>query len=68
MGKPENVLAKIVEGKLKAFYEQTVLLDQVYVKDDSRTIQQLLDEMSAKVGEKVAVRRFARYKLGEELD
>ena len=68
MGKPENVIPNIVEGKLKAFYEQTVLLDQKYVKDDSRTIQELLDEMGAKVGEKVAVRRFARYKLGEELD
>jgi elongation factor Ts len=52
---------------MNAFYEQTVLLDQKYVKDDSRTIQQLLDEMGAKVGEKVAVRRFVRYRLGEEL-
>ena len=68
LGKPENVIPTIVEGKLKAFYEQTVLLDQMYVKDDSRTIQQLLDELGAKVGEKVAVRRFVRYKLGEELD
>ncbi len=68
LGKPENVIPKIVEGKLEAFYEQTVLLDQRFVKDDSRTIQQLLDELGAKVGEKVAVRRFARYKLGEELD
>ncbi len=68
MGKPENVVPKIVEGKLEAFYEQTVLLDQKFVKDDSRTIQQLLDELGAKVGEKVAVRRFTRYKLGEELD
>jgi elongation factor Ts len=67
MGKPDNVIPNIVEGKMKAFYEQTVLLDQKYVKDDSRTIQQLLDEMGAKVGEKVAVRRFARYRLGEEL-
>ena len=65
MGKPENVIPNIVEGKLKAFYEDNVLLDQAYVKDDSKTIQQLLDEVSAKVGEKVAVRRFVRYKLGE---
>jgi elongation factor Ts len=68
MGKPENVIANIVEGKMKAFYEETVLLDQKYVKDDSTTIQQMLDEIGAKVGEKVAVRRFARYKLAEELD
>jgi elongation factor Ts len=66
LGKPDNVIANIVEGKVKAFYKQTVLLDQPYVKDDSKTIQQLLDEMSAKVGEKVAVRRFVRYRLGEE--
>ncbi|MGA9159931.1 MAG: translation elongation factor Ts [Actinomycetota bacterium] len=66
LGKPDDVIANIVEGKMKAFYEQTVLLDQPYVKDDSKTIQQLLDEMSAKVGEKVAVRRFVRYRLGEE--
>ncbi len=67
MGKPDNVIPNIVEGKMKAFYEQTVLLDQKYVKDDTKTIQQLLDEMGAKVGEKVAVRRFVRYRLGEEL-
>ncbi len=67
-GKPDHVVAAIVEGKLKAFFEETVLLDQKYVKDDSRTIQELLDEVSAKVGEKVAVRRFVRYRLGEETE
>jgi elongation factor Ts len=66
MGKPDNVIPNIVEGKLKAFFEDNVLLDQKYVKDDSKTIQQLLDEVSGKVGEKVAVRRFVRYKLGED--
>jgi elongation factor Ts len=65
-GKPDHVIGNIVEGKMRAFYEQTVLLDQKYVKDDSRTIQQLLDEVSAKVGEKIAVRRFVRYRLGED--
>jgi elongation factor Ts len=68
MGKPDNVIPNIVEGKMKSFYEEAVLLDQKYVKDDARTIQQLLDEMGAKVGEKVAVRRFARFRLGEEVD
>jgi len=63
--RPEDKIPIIVEGKLKKFYEETVLLDQPFVKDDSKTIQQLLDEVSAKVGEKVAVRRFVRYKLGE---
>ena len=66
LGKPDHVVANIVEGKMNAFFEQTVLLDQKYVKDDTKTIQQLLDEVSVKVREKVAVRRFVRFKLGEE--
>jgi elongation factor Ts len=66
MGKPENIIPNIVEGKMKAFYEDHVLLDQPYVKDDSKTIQQLLDEVGARVGENVTVRRFARFRLGEE--
>ena len=66
-GKPDKVLDRIVEGKLQAFFETTVLVDQPFVKDTDRTIQQLIDEVSAQVGEKVAVRRFVRYKLGEEL-
>jgi len=65
-GKPDNVIAKIVEGKLESFVKDRVLLDQPFVKDDSKTIQQLLDEAGAKLGEKVAVRRFVRYKLGED--
>jgi elongation factor Ts len=67
-GKPDNVIDRIVEGKLKAFYEDSVLLEQPFVKDDSKTIQQLLDEVAARVGEKVAVRRFVRYKLGESAE
>jgi elongation factor Ts len=64
-GKPDNVIDRIVEGKLESFFKDHVLLDQPFVKDDAKTIQQLLDETSARVGEKVAVRRFVRYKLGE---
>jgi elongation factor Ts len=67
-GKPDDVIERIVDGKLKAFYEDSVLLEQPFVKDDSKTIQQLLDEVGAKVGEKVAVRRFVRYKLGESTE
>jgi elongation factor Ts len=66
-GKPENVLGKIVDGKLEAFYKETVLLDQTYIRDDKRTVGDLVDEVSAKVGEKVAIRRFARFQLGEEI-
>jgi elongation factor Ts len=65
-GKPDNVIAKIVEGKLESFVKDRVLLDQPFVKDDSKTIQQLLDDAGAQLGEKVAVRRFVRYKLGED--
>ena len=65
-GKPEQVLGKIVEGKLNAYIADIVLLEQPFVKDDAKTVQQLLDEASAKLGERLAVRRFARFKLGEE--
>jgi elongation factor Ts len=68
LGKPENVIPKIVEGKLAAFYKDVVLLDQAFVKDDSVSVGELVDGTAAKLGEKVAVRRFVRYKLGEELD
>jgi elongation factor Ts len=67
-GKPDHVIEKIVDGKLEAFFKETVLLDQPFAKDDSKTVRELLDELSAKVGEKIAVRRFVRYRLGEELD
>jgi elongation factor Ts len=66
MGKPENVTAKIVEGKMDAFFADTVLLEQKYVKDDSKTIRQLLDEVGGKTGEKVVIGRFVRFRLGED--
>lgn len=66
-GKSEDVTARMVEGKLGAFYRDIVLLEQPFVKDDSKTIQQLLDEAGAALQEKLAVRRFARYRLGEDL-
>ncbi len=65
-GKPEQVRAKIVEGKLKKFYQERVLLEQAFVKDDKKTIGELVKDVSGKVGENVVVRRFARYELGEE--
>jgi elongation factor Ts len=66
-GKPDNVIDRIVQGKLEAFYKEKCLLDQPFVKDDSKTVGDLVGETSAKVGEKVEVRRFARFKLGEEI-
>ena len=66
-GKPEAIRAKIVEGKLKKFYGEAVLLEQPYVKDDTRTVGELVKDVSGKTGEKVAVRRFVRYQLGEDV-
>ncbi len=65
-GKPEAVWEKIVEGKMKKFCKERVLLEQLFVKDDNVPIGQLITEASAKLGEKVVVRRFVRYELGEE--
>jgi elongation factor Ts len=64
-GKPDAVLPKIVEGKLEAFFKETCLLDQLYVKDDSVIIGDLVAEVSSRVGEKVEIGRFARFRLGE---
>jgi elongation factor Ts len=67
-GKPENVLPRIVEGKLEAFYRDRCLLDQQFFKDaeGERPVQDVVGELSAKVGEKVEVRRFTRYVRGED--
>lgn len=64
-GKPEKVLEKIVEGKMKKFYSDACLLQQQYVKNPDITIQDLLNEMIAKTGENIIIRRFVRYQLGE---
>jgi elongation factor Ts len=66
-GKPDNIVEKMVEGRLKKFYEEYCLLDQKYIRDDSMTINDLLLEVVGKTGEKVAVRRFVRFQVGEEL-
>jgi elongation factor Ts len=65
-GKPEQVRSKIVDGKMKKFFQERVLLEQPFVKDDSLTIRDLVKNVSGKVGENVVVRRFVRYELGEE--
>lgn len=62
--KPANVLERIIEGKLAKFYEETCLLEQSFIKDDSVTIQSLLTDMVARLGENIVVRRFARLELG----
>jgi elongation factor Ts len=65
-GKPENLVPKIVEGKVEAFYKQSVLLSQEWVRDSKKTIGDLVKEASAKMGENIVVRRFARFELGKE--
>jgi elongation factor Ts len=66
--KPDQVIDQIVEGRLNKFYEETVLVDQPFVKDSAKTIGELVTEKTAKTGERIAVRRFTRYKMGEGLD
>jgi elongation factor Ts len=65
-GKPAHVIEKIVTGKLEAFYRDVALVHQAWVREPKRTIADLVSELSAKVGERIVVRRFTRYQLGEE--
>lgn len=65
MGKPEKMVDKIAEGKLAKFYKENCLLEQAYVRNPDITIQDLLNEMIAKIGENLSIRRFVRYQLGE---
>ena len=65
-GKPEKIIPKIVEGYLKKYKEETVLPNQAYIRDGSKTVKDLIDEQVVKLGEKVVVRRFVRWALGEE--
>jgi elongation factor Ts len=64
-GKPEAVLPRIVEGYLKKFKDETVLLRQIYIRDENATIQQLLNQNIAAIGENIVIRRFSRWALGE---
>lgn len=65
-GKPDNIVEKMVEGKMRKFYEEAALLNQAYVKDPDKTIQDYLNELVASIGEKIMIRRFTRYQLGGE--
>jgi elongation factor Ts len=65
-GKPEDVIERIVDGQLKAFYKDTVLLEQPYIRDDSKAVKDLVTEVAAKVGENVVIGRFARFQVGQE--
>ncbi len=65
-GKPENVVDKIVDGKLEKFFADVVLLEQPYVRDPDHTVGQLVQDAVAKIGENIQVRRFVRFVLGEQ--
>ena len=64
-GKPEHIIEKIVEGRIEKFLKEICLLDQPYVKDPDLTIRDLLNELVAKMGENISIKRFARFKVGE---
>jgi elongation factor Ts len=64
-GKPENIRGKIVDGKVKKFVAERTLVEQPFVRDDKKTVGQLIKEASGKLGEAISVRRFARFKIGE---
>jgi elongation factor Ts len=64
-GKPDNVVEKIVAGKMEKFYEENCLYEQHFIKDEGTTIKELVDQAIAKLGENIAIRRFSRFKVGE---
>ncbi len=67
-GKPERIIERIVEGRLKKFYTEACLLEQAFIRDDEYTIDEILKSAIAKMGENIVVRRFARFELGEGLE
>ncbi|QNU65748.1 translation elongation factor Ts [Ruminiclostridium herbifermentans] len=67
-GKPEKIIEKMVEGRIEKFYAEKCLLDQAYIKDPDITIDQLLKEKIAHIGENISIRRFARFERGEGID
>ena len=67
-GKPEKIVDKIVDGQINKYYSEICLLEQKFIKDDKKSIEQVLSELVAKIGENVKIRRFTRYELGEGLE
>ncbi len=65
MGKPERIIERIVEGKLQKYYQDVCLMKQPFIKDDDLTVQDVLTEIIAKLGENIVVRRFVRFELGD---
>ncbi|MDP6569775.1 MAG: translation elongation factor Ts [Candidatus Marinimicrobia bacterium] len=67
-GKPENIIEKMIEGRLNKFYQENVLMEQAFVKDPDKTVQDMLTETVAKLGENILITRFVRYQLGESAE
>jgi len=67
-GKPQQIIDRMVEGRVKKFYEDVCLMNQPFVKDQSKTIKDVITEATLKIGEKISIRRFVRYELGEGLE
>ncbi|MEX2416094.1 MAG: translation elongation factor Ts [Paenibacillaceae bacterium] len=67
-GKPEKIIEKMVEGRISKFYEENCLMEQSYIKDPDKTIDQLLNEKVSQIGENITIRRFVRFELGEGLE
>ncbi|MDN4594468.1 translation elongation factor Ts [Polycladomyces subterraneus] len=67
-GKPEHIVDKMVAGRLEKYYQQVCLLEQPFIKDGDKTIDQLVKEQIARIGENISIRRFVRYELGEGLE
>ena len=66
--KPEHIIEKMVQGRLEKFYEEICLLDQAFIKDSDKKIRDILNELIAKIGENIKIRRFVRYEVGEGLE
>jgi elongation factor Ts len=67
-GKPEHIAEKMVEGRIKNYFKEVCLLEQPFIKDGDKTVEELVKEKIAKIGENISIRRFVRYQLGEGLE
>jgi elongation factor Ts len=67
-GKPQAVVERIVDGRMNKFYQEVCLMDQLFIKDPEKTITQVLSDVTLRIGEKIVIRRFARYEMGEGLE
>ena len=67
-GKPDNIIDKMIEGRINKFYQENVLLEQAFVKDPDKTVQNIITDTIAKLGENIVVSRFIRFQLGEQIN